>query len=263
MARIFVVTPDKTKAVPLPPGISGGGESSVYLDPGQFPLRLHLHRLSAGDEARLGPMDCDCVGFVWHGEVEAGGHTLKAGSSIIAEKGQAISIKGTAQETDLLVFASSAPVQSDSAGGHVHILPSGRVPRSDNLGGGTDAAGAIHADSDCDSCDVWLHENHFGGGMPLSSEDEKRGVHSHTEDEIIFVTDGQMRLGNKLVGPGTALAIAADTLYSFTPGPDGLSFVNFRASKPGDIRFASGPSISETQYWRERLPRPEYLEPVG
>ena len=72
-----------------------------------------------------------------------------------------------------------------------------------------------------------------------------------------------MRLGGKLVGPGTALAIAADTLYSFTPGPEGLSFVNFRAHRPGDIRFVEGPSMSETGIWREILPRPEYLEPLA
>lgn len=263
MARIFVVTPDKAKEVPLPSGISGDGQSSAYLDPDQFPLRLHLHRLGADEEIQIGPMDCDCVAFVWHGAAHAGGHALDAGSSVIAEKGKAVLVKGVADETEILVFASSAPVHSDSPGGHVHILPAGLVPRSENLGGGTDASGALHADSDCDTCDVWLHENRFPGSAPLSDEEQARGIHSHTEDEIIFVTSGQMRLGNKLVGPGTALAIAADTLYSFTPGPDGLSFVNFRASMPGDIRFANGPSISETQYWRDRLPRPEYLEPAG
>ena len=97
-------------------------------------------------------------------------------------------------------------------------------------------------------------------GQPLSAEEQARGVHSHSEDEIIFVTDGQIRLGTKLYGPGTALAIAADTLYSFTAGPEGLSFINFRSGTPGDIQFANGSSISETGYWRERLPRPEYVE---
>ena len=90
-------------------------------------------------------------------------------------------------------------------------------------------------------------------------KNEARGVHSHTEDEIIFVTDGEIRLGTRIYGPGTALAIAANTFYGFTAGPAGLRFVNFRARAPGDIRFANGGSMSETAYWRERLSRPEYV----
>src|SRR5579864_6491175 len=122
--------------------------------------------------------------------------------------------------------------------------------------------GGMHADSGCTTCEVWLHENHFPAGRPqLTAEEEKRGVHSHSEHEVIFITDGQIRLGNKLYGPGTAVAIAADTLYSFTPGPEGLSFINFRAGTPGDIQFANGMAISETGYWRDRQMKPEYVTP--
>jgi hypothetical protein len=120
----------------------------------------------------------------------------------------------------------------------------------------------MHADADCEGCAVWLHENHFPGSPGLPPEEQQRGVHSHSEDEIIFVIAGDIRLGTRLYGPGTALAIAADTLYSFTPGPKGLSFINFRAGRPGDIQFANGMRIDEPGYWRERLPRPEYLEPA-
>ena len=42
-----------------------------------------------------------------------------------------------------------------------------------------------------------------------------------------------------------------------------MGFVNFRAGTPGDIRFANGHAMSETGYWRERVPRPAYLEPAG
>jgi hypothetical protein len=49
-------------------------------------------------------------------------------------------------------------------------------------------------------------------------------------------------------------------LYSFTPGPDGVSFINFRAGMPGDIQFADGTSMSETGYWRGLVARPDYLE---
>jgi hypothetical protein len=119
----------------------------------------------------------------------------------------------------------------------------------------------MHADSGCPTCEVWLHENHFPGGRSPLPEEEKRGIHSHSEDEIIFVIDGAIRLGNKLYGPGTAVAIAADTLYSFTTGPEGLSFINFRAGTPGDIQFANGVAISETGYWKEKQLTPRYEAP--
>lgn len=263
MPRISVVTPEKAEIASPPEGVSTSGDLLGYLKTGQFPLQLYRQSAKEGAELQLGPMAADSVAFVWRGEAAAGGHTLPAGSSIVVERGEAVSIQVRKDGTEILVFFATEAVPSDKPGGHVHILPAGKVPTSDDLGGGTGVAGAIHADSGCPTCDVWLHENRFPGALPMSEEEKARGVHSHTEDEIIFVTGGQMRLGNKLVGPGTALAIAADTLYSFTPGPDGLSFVNFRASMPGDINFANGMAISETGYWRERLPRPEYLEPVA
>ena len=141
----------------------------------------------------------------------------------------------------------------------MRLLPAERVPRMAAEPGSSGVSGGLHADSDWPGSAVWLHENHFPGGMELSPEQAARGIHSHSEDEIIFVTAGAMRLGQRLVGPGTAIAIAADTLYSFTASPEGLSFVNFRAAMPGDIHFASGASISETGYWRERVGRPDYL----
>jgi hypothetical protein len=120
----------------------------------------------------------------------------------------------------------------------------------------------MFADSGCETCAVWLHGNSFPPSGPPDAEAEKRGVHCHSEDEIIVVIDGAMRLGRKLVGPGTAIAIRADTMYAFTPGPEGLSFVNFRAGVPGDIQFANGMTISETGYWKDRLPRPDYRAPA-
>ena len=70
------------------------------------------------------------------------------------------------------------------------------------------------------------HENDY------SNADEETALHSHSEDEVIFVRAGSIRLGNAVHGPGTALAIAAHTKYGFFSGPGGLSFVNFRGTSP-------------------------------
>ena len=111
---------------------------------------------------------------------------------------------------------------------------------------------------------VWLHENTMTApAKDWVRQDMEAGIHSHAEDEVILVTSGQMRLGAKLYPAGTVLAIAAETLYGFTVGPEGLSFVNFRAGRPTDIRFKNGATIDEVGYWRDRVPQPQHLSPGG
>ena len=56
-------------------------------------------------------------------------------------------------------------------------------------------------------------------------------IHSHATDEIMYVLKGSMVLGNRTLGPGSSVFFAADTLYSFRSGPDGLHFLNFRPTK--------------------------------
>lgn len=53
-------------------------------------------------------------------------------------------------------------------------------------------------------------------------------VHSHREDEIIYIVAGSMKLGARTVLPGTSIFVSADTLYGFEAGPEGLRMLNFR-----------------------------------
>jgi mannose-6-phosphate isomerase-like protein (cupin superfamily) len=55
--------------------------------------------------------------------------------------------------------------------------------------------------------------------------------HAHNRDEIIYVTRGELRAGSHVLGPGDALYIDSHTLYGFTVGPEGCTFVNFRVSR--------------------------------
>jgi hypothetical protein len=93
--------------------------------------------------------------------------------------------------------------------------------------------------------------------------DKETAVHSHSEDEVIFVHTGSIRLGNKIYGPGTALAIAADTKYGFFSGPDGLGFVNFRGTSPTYTSGDGKTVMDEADLWRGLLGAPEYLTPAG
>ena len=259
MPKVSVRTAAQATTRPLPPNIVGGVKVQAYFDRDGHPVHLHQLDLGAGQEVAFEPHATDRLVYVWHGSIIAGAHTLTAGSSMIVEHRAKLAVRAD-KDTELLVFAAAAPPAAPKRGGQVHLLPAERAPRSDGLKGSVGVGGVMHADADCETCSVWLHENRFAG-RTATRADAEAGIHSHSEDEVIFVLDGDIRLGERLYGPGTALAIAADTLYSFTPGPNGLHFANFRAAKPGDIRFASGHSVSETAYWRGQLPRPEYLAP--
>jgi hypothetical protein len=261
MPKVSIMTPEKAHPVAPPTGYSGLAEAVAYFEGEKSPLHLHLHEIAPGETLRIGQSGTDRLAYVWRGGVDAGGCRLAKGSSMIVEHGQALDLKGHMELSAVLSFSAARAPAAPREGGHVHLLPVERVPRVASVGGASGVGGAMHADSSCPTCELWLHENFFPGAPPLSLAEQQRGVHSHTEDEIIFVIDGQIRLGTKLYGSGTALAIAADTLYSFTAGPDGLSFVNFRAGTPGDIKFANGACMSETAFWRERVAQPVYLAP--
>src|SRR5262249_59718587 len=53
--------------------------------------------------------------------------------------------------------------------------------------------------------------------------------HAHAEDEIMFVLEGEMHFGRRVLTPGASAYIPAYTLYSFRAGPNCLRFLNFRA----------------------------------
>ena len=263
MGKISIAT--LTDAVPVdpPPGFGGEAETAALFDQAKDPLHVHLHTVGPGVVLQIGPLDVDCVGYVWEGGVDAGGRRLAATSSFVVERGAVLEVRGAEAGARLVTFMAAQPPAAPRTGGHVHLLPTERVPRAE-LTGTRGAAGGMHADASCPSCQVWLHENSLSPveDEPADAASEK-GVHSHSEDEVIFVTDGHMRLGQRLYGRGSAIAIPAETLYSFGVGPEGLKFVNFRAGRPSEIRFKTGGTMDEVAFWRDRVGAPEYLSPAS
>lgn len=53
-------------------------------------------------------------------------------------------------------------------------------------------------------------------------------LHSHEQDEIIYILDGEMILGNASLKKGGSLFVAANARYGFRAGPEGVKFLNFR-----------------------------------
>ena len=258
MARVSVVPRERAMAAKLPSGITGDAATAAYLAGQGKPLHLFIHDFGLGTTLDIGPRSADCLAYVWTGEIEADARALAAGSSLVVERGASLRLTGTKPGTQVLTFTAADSQIPSRDGGQVHLLPVDRVLRVSPMGPGIN--GAMHFDSACPTCEVWLHESEFTPAF-LTPENVSRSAHSHTEDEIIFVTEGQMRLGNRLYGPGTALSIAAHTMYTFNPGPEGVTFINFRAAMPEEIIRADGQRSSEAAGWRRQLggKRPDYL----
>ena len=52
--------------------------------------------------------------------------------------------------------------------------------------------------------------------------------HAHAEEEIIFVLEGELHVGRRVLTPGCSVYIPGYTLYSFRAGPKGARFLNTR-----------------------------------
>jgi len=60
------------------------------------------------------------------------------------------------------------------------------------------------------------------------SERYESAPHSHSQDELIHLLDGEIVLGSYRLGPGDTLAVAADRRYRFNSGDAGFGFLNYR-----------------------------------
>jgi hypothetical protein len=259
MSKVSIASVSEAPVTGLPPGVAGQAESRPLFDGDRDPIHAHLHRVARGAVMRIGPMDVDCVLYVWTGAVEAGGRRLAASSSLVVERGAAVEIRGDDESSQVLSFRAQAPSSAPRAGGHVHLLPTDRVKRGEV--GAPGVIGGMHANAQCPTCAVWLHENSMPG-REQTPEDAARGIHAHSEDEVIFVVEGEMRFGTRVLTPGMAVAIQANAFYGFGTGPAGLKFVNFRAGPPTEIRFKKGGVMDEPGLWRA-FGQPAYLEPLA
>ena len=60
--------------------------------------------------------------------------------------------------------------------------------------------------------------------------------HSHDQDEVITILEGDLTLGDRTCGPGTVIFMEGDTEYGFTAGKQGVRFLLIRPG-PSGIKF--------------------------
>lgn len=253
MAKVQFVSHEKAAPIEAPACPRGQVQSRAYFNSETDPLRLQLHQLTADTVLNVASPATDTLIYVWMGTVVVRGIRLAERSSLIVDCGGSAALSAVDGAATLLCFTPKEPWPGERTEPRLRLLPRERVPCNRDLADQGFAGGALHADASPPSCHLWLHENDFHvGGMPVA-------VHSHSEDEIIFVRDGELRVGNRAYGPGAAVAIAANTKYGFQVGAAGLSFVNFRASAPTYKSSDGTLSMDEAEFWRSQTGRPEYL----
>lgn len=225
---VVIKTMDSVLEIPFP-DLSGATASgavksrSVIAD--EKALFLWVHELAPGASLRWESPKYDHLLYLWKGELRVDGASAGAGQVVVIEHhANALLEAGDAGATIVHFHQSeSQPLLTNRAGGHVHVVAKeGLFSTWDEQ---RHATHTVWADAHCATCELWLHRSAFGKPR-LQSE-----PHMHNEDEIIFVIEGGTIVG-RVYGPGTAIAVAAGTVYTFGVAEGGTTFINFRATDP-------------------------------
>jgi hypothetical protein len=215
MARVSFSLLQNAAVVPSPEGALGQVETRAVFALDRDPIHLHLHHLDAGASMRFAGDSTDRLLYVWRGDVGAGRTRLSPRSSAIVEYGAALTVTASVEGAELLEFNMKERGVADRAGGHVHLLPDEHVRRIVNTNGGKRAGMSLHADSQCDTCRLWLHE------IDYTDSDVETPIHSHSEDEVMFITAGSIRVGNKIYGPARRYLLPPIPNMAFSPALKG------------------------------------------
>jgi hypothetical protein len=213
-------------------------------------LHLHYLTLGAGGTVRWTNAPEDFCGYVVAGTIEVNGVSLDQGGCFVVEHGGAATILSPSG-AEIGLFRHRFPEAKH--GGNVHLIHAKDVPFSCDGAASDISTNILLADASCQTCNLWLHGSNFTGEHDVP-------LHSHSVDEIILTIKGDIILGNRSYGPGTALAVAQDVIYGFGVGPNGLAIVNFRAASPTFKAAGSDEVVDEAAFQIKRVGRsPEHI----
>jgi hypothetical protein len=200
---------------------------------------LWLVDLSLDDGGRLewpGAHGDEAV-YVLSGAAAVDGRACPADGAVVVESGVRASLvaEGPARVAH---FGTRAADAHD--GRVVHVFGPGGQWRSGQLEG---VKAVWFTDSTCPTCRAAL--------FVVDAPDRFRGPsHSHSQDEIVYLIGGGVRMGARVHRAGTALSIAADVRYAFVGLEGGHRFLNFRAGVSYQTNAAAEPLL-ETAGARE------------
>ncbi|MGH9211661.1 MAG: hypothetical protein ACRD2C_13395 [Acidimicrobiales bacterium] len=216
---------------------------SRCLSPEGYSLWLCDSELADGGSIRWDDAHGDDGVYVLEGELEVDGRRCPRDGALVVESGVTATARaigptriahfGCAEDEPPADGLFGAP----SPTGHgVHVFG----PRGRFLSGKLEGVHAVwYADSTCDTCRAQLLK-------VTSHQSDRNTAHHHSQDEIIYVVAGTMRLGAYELGACTALSIPANARYAPKAGADGHVFLNFRRDVSVQVYARSEPALLET-----------------
>jgi hypothetical protein len=185
-----------------------------------------VSELADGAVLRWSPQHGDEAVCVLEGSLAVGERQCGAGGALVVESGVACEARAIGRT----VVAHYGPVDEHAPGDGPYGAPSADSHGVHVVGergwyasGGGEHNRAIWwADSTCPTCRLTVFQVHSEG------RDEKGVAHHHTQDEIIFLVSGAVRMGALRYGAGTAISIPANMRYALAGDGSPRSFLNYR-----------------------------------
>ncbi len=201
-----------------------GGCSAQLVSPDGATLWLVAAELAAGAEMRWGTEHGDEAVYVRSGSLVIDGRACSADGAMVVEAG----------------VAATAIAEFDTA--IVHVGPTDPAPPTKGLRGPADTEGRsvriVGPDGIWATVDKTQRTRFFSDASAptnrlwLLATDRPQyfesSAHSHSQDELIHVLRGEIRVGRRVVSEGDTLWVAADRRYKLYSGDDGVHFINYR-----------------------------------
>jgi quercetin dioxygenase-like cupin family protein len=204
--------------------VSGVGWSK-QISPADYSLFLVVSELTDGAVMRWDTDHGDEAVCVLEGELDVDGHRCPPGGAVVVEAGVACTASAVGATrvahygpTDATPPADGLLGPAEADGHGVHVVGDGGWFRAGN----DTYSQTWWADSSCPTCRISVFRIEHPDGP------DNDVPHHHTQDEIIFVLDGELRLGSYRCPTGTAISIPAHMRYSLRSDGRAFKFLNYR-----------------------------------
>ena len=198
---------------------------SKQLSPNGYSLRLVVSQLDDGAVMRWDRDHGDEAVCVLEGGLDVDGRRCPTGGAVVVEAGVACTATATGPTrvahygpTDSTPPADGLLGPANEDGHGVHVVGERGWFRA----GSDTYSQTWWADSTCPTCRICV----FRIEQPDAPDVDL--PHHHTQDEIIFVLEGELRLGSYRCPAGTAISIPARMRYSLRNGGKAVKFLNYR-----------------------------------
>jgi len=187
-------------------------------------LWLVASTLPDGTTLEWDPSHGDEALYVSAGALVLDGRTCGPGGALVVEAGAPA--RARAQGSTRVIHMGSRDPAPPADGPHgpaaahgqaVHVVgPRGTFERIEE---GRESR--FFADATCPTCRSWLLYTARDFAYETS-------IHSHSQDELIYLLSGEVSLGSLHLEPGATLFVPKHQLYQLRGGADGFGFLNYR-----------------------------------